>query len=243
MKKNVIILTSGLSGSSVLTGLIARAGYWTGDAIFKKKDYATFENSELIQHNLEIIGHAGYKGSYLEEFAPEAINAIGTLHSKIDMSAYQAFVEHCNQHQPWIWKDPRLWMTIRFWKNLLDLNQCQFILLTRSAVPTWVSSVLRGQIMSMRFSRAYEEGIKRSITEFLQQNGLNHLHVRYDDLILKPAESIEKLNQYLGCSLTVDDLKKVYREPLYKSPGKSWTKLAKAVVIYLKNYSERLDVA
>ena len=31
LNPNVIILTSGISGSSVLTGLISRAGYWTGD--------------------------------------------------------------------------------------------------------------------------------------------------------------------------------------------------------------------
>jgi hypothetical protein len=240
--KNVIILTSGLSGSSVLTGLIARAGYWTGDAMFKKKDYATFENADLIQKNLEIINQVGYKGSYLEEFAPEVINAISTLHTRTDLTAYRAFVEHCNEHQPWIWKDPRLWMTIRFWKNVLDLRQCQFILLTRRSLPIWISSVLRRQIMSFRFSRKYEGGIKQSITDFLQQNQLSYLHVEYDELILKPAETIEKLNRYLGTSLTVNDLKGVYHEPLYQAPGQSWTKLAKAVLIYLKNYSERLDV-
>jgi hypothetical protein len=47
MRKNVIILTSGLSGSSVLAGLIANAGYWVGDETFKKDDYDTFENREL----------------------------------------------------------------------------------------------------------------------------------------------------------------------------------------------------
>jgi hypothetical protein len=36
MKANVIILTSGLGGDSVLTWLISSAEYWTGDPIPKK---------------------------------------------------------------------------------------------------------------------------------------------------------------------------------------------------------------
>ena len=46
---NTIILTSGLTGSSVLTGLLARGGFWAGDRTAKKKDYDTFENEELIR--------------------------------------------------------------------------------------------------------------------------------------------------------------------------------------------------
>src|SRR5690242_9748399 len=58
---NVIILTSGLTGSSVLTGLIARAGYWTGSQTFKK-EYDTFENVELIRLNRDLFAAAGYSG-------------------------------------------------------------------------------------------------------------------------------------------------------------------------------------
>jgi hypothetical protein len=128
MGKNVIILTSGLSGSSVLTGLISRAGYWIGDETFRKAEYDTNENKELIELNLRLFGEAGYKGNYLLEFSQPAMNAIAALEGKIDLSAYRSFVTKCDEHGPWIWKDPRLWLTIRFWKNLLDLEQCRFML-------------------------------------------------------------------------------------------------------------------
>src|SRR5262245_2536579 len=122
MPKNVIILTSGLSGSSVLTGLIARGGLWTGDKTFKKTDYDTFENNELIELNTGLFRKAGYTGNYLLEFSQEAMDRVAGLYGKIDRDVYQSFIEKCNRHQPWIWKDPRLWLTIRFWRPMLDTS-------------------------------------------------------------------------------------------------------------------------
>jgi hypothetical protein len=47
IRKNVIIRTMGLSGNSVLSGLIGRAGYWTGEDTFKKEyDTDLIVNSE-----------------------------------------------------------------------------------------------------------------------------------------------------------------------------------------------------
>jgi hypothetical protein len=242
MAKNVIILTSGLSGSSVLTGLIARAGYWTGDETFQKADYNTNENRELIDLNLKLFAQAGYKGNYLLEYSQPAMDAIAALHGKIDSAPYRAFIEKCQRHWPWIWKDPRLWLTIRYWKNLLDLEQSQFILLTRGTLQSWISSTLRRQITTYRYSKQYEESIKQSAVQFLTENRLPYLSLCYEELIQRPVEAIRRLNEYLETGLTVEDLTNVYRKPLYRNPRNSSFKHAKAMLIYLKNYSERLDV-
>ena len=237
MSKNVIILTSGLSGSSVLTGLISRAGYWTGEGTHKKEDYDTHENQELIELNLNLFRQAGYKGNYLLEYSPEAIDRIAALHTgRTDTQRYADFVAKCNQHQPWIWKDPRLWMTIRFWKHYLPLDNCRFILLTRALMQSWVSATLRRQIRTYTAYRNYEERITESIVAFAAQNKLDHLHVRYEQLIQNPESTIRSLNGYLDTSLTVDALKKVYRKPLFKNPRPSLPDHAKAMMIYLKNY-------
>src|SRR5689334_25193412 len=124
MKKNVIVLTSGLTGSSVLTGLIARAGYWTGDTTFKKRDYETFENARLIELNLRLFKEAGYRGNYLLEFPEPAMKAIAALPEHVDLTDYKSFLQYCDEHGPWVWKDPRLWLTIRFWRNMLNLRDC-----------------------------------------------------------------------------------------------------------------------
>ena len=245
MRKNVINLTSGISGSSVLTGLIGRAGYWPGDTTFKKQKYEiyeTYENQRLIDLNRQLFRAAGYTGNYQMEFSAPAIDAITALNGRIDCQEYRSFVEQCDAHRPWVWKDPRLWLTIRFWRNLLDLSQCQFILLTRDAMQSWVSSILRRQIMTYRYSMSYEGRIRQSIVDFLEGQGLPYLHLEYERLIQQPGDTIASLNRYLGTDLQVDDLKGVYHKPLYKNPRNSFVKHIKASLIYLKNYSERLDI-
>jgi hypothetical protein len=243
MASNAIILTSGLSGSSVLTGLISRAGYWTGDHTYKKTDYDTHENTELIELNTGLFRKAGYGGNYLMEFSREAVDQIAGLYPRIDCSEYRSFVEKCNRHQPWIWKDPRLWMTIRFWNHLLDREQCRFILLTRGPVQSWISSTLRRQIVTYRYKKNYEAGIQAGITAFLEENRLPYLQLSYEDLIQRPDTSIDALNRHLSMQLSVDDLRATYHGPLYKNPRASFSKHVKALLIYAKNYHERLDVA
>ncbi len=240
MKQNIIILTSGLTGSSILAGLLTRAGYWTGET-HKKTDYDTYENKDLIKLNLKLFEEVNYCGNYLLEFPPEVLAKIASLYTKIDTGVYRSFVAACDQHQPWIWKDPRLWLTIRFWKNLVELENCKFLLLTRGLVQSWISSTLRRQITTFRYSRDYEINIQRSLTDFLNENALSYLHLRYEELILSPIKAIDQLNSFLQAGLTVEDLQTVYHRPLFKSPRNSLANHIKAIFIYLKNYSERRD--
>jgi hypothetical protein len=100
---------------------------------------------------------------------------------------------------------------------------------------------LHRRITTYRYAKDYEEQIKASILEFFAGNKLPHLEIRYEDLIQHPAETISSLNRFLGTSLTVDDLRSVYRKPLYKNPRSSMLDILKAVLIYLKNYHERKD--
>jgi hypothetical protein len=241
MKSNVIVLTSGLTGSSVLTGLLSQAGYWTGDRTVKKKDYDTFENAELVRLNQRIFDAAEFKEDYLTHFSPNALARIDSLSQKTDTRAFRAFVEKCNQHGPWIWKDPRLWMTVHFWKDVVDLRSCKFIVLTRSLRQLWVSTILRRQIVSYRASRAYEEHVRDSAIEFLSRNRLSYIVLRYEDIVVRPVPTIAGLNDYLGAELTVNDLKRVYHKPLYKLPASSPLDFAKALLIYAKNYSQRIN--
>jgi hypothetical protein len=239
-KRNIIILTSGLTGSSVLAGLIARTGYWPGDSTHKKKEYDTYENEELVELNRLIFKQAKYHGDYLMDFSPEVLDRIGSLGS--DDGRYAQFMQKCAQHAPWVWKDPRLWLTIRFWEKFLDLDDCNVIVLTRGFRQLWVSTVLRGQIVSYANSKRFEQQVVKSAVGFLESNKVSYIRLKYEDLIVQPLETIAKLNQHLETTLTLNDLKAVYHKPLYKTPGNSVMSFGKAVLKYFKNYSERLDV-
>jgi hypothetical protein len=237
---NVIILTSGLSGSSVLTGLISRSGYWIGDST-QKKEYDTYENTELVKLNMQLFEEAGYTGDYKMEFSLDAIARIASLSGKIDDRPFRHFVDKCDAHGPWIWKDPRLWLTIHFWKDILHLDECNFILLRRKFFHSWVSATLRRRIESYGSLRRYEESIIDSITSFLDREQLPCLQMGYENLIARPEATIHELNTYLATDLTLEDLKMVYRGPLHTIPRSAPIDYAKAILIYLKNYSQRAD--
>ena len=241
-KPNVIILTSGISGSSVLTGLISRAGYWTGESTFKKTEYDTYENQELINLDLELFRHADYTGNYTFDFSADGIARIASLGNTIDDRPFRQFLQTCSLHRPWIWKDPRLWLTIRFWRHLLNLEQCRFILLTRSFSRSWVSSILRRHIRSYASNKRYEQSIRDSLTDFLKSNELPYLHLTFDNLVVRPEKTIRELNAHLGTELSVADLAAIYTKPLYRAPRSSAIDYIKAVLIYIKNYSERMDL-
>jgi hypothetical protein len=237
---NVVILTSGISGSSVLTGLISRAGYWTGD-VTHKKEYDTYENQELIDLNLDLFKRSGYTGNYAMEFSAAGIEGITALAKTADPGPFRGFLRKCEGHQPWVWKDPRLWMTIRFWRQVVNFDECKFILMTRGFKHAWVSSILRRHIRSYGSMKRYEQSIKDSLIAFLDSTQRPYLRITYEDLIFHPERVIGRLNAYLGTTLTVDDLKSIYHLPLYKMPRSSPIDYLKALLIYVKNYSERFD--
>ena len=74
VRDNVIILTGGLSGSSALAGLLSAAGYWSGEDTFKKRDYNTYENAELIRLNRQLMQRVAVGEDYTKRFAARAID-------------------------------------------------------------------------------------------------------------------------------------------------------------------------
>jgi hypothetical protein len=106
----------------------------------------------------------------------------------------------------------------------------------------WVSSLLRRQIRTFQHCKDYEKRVSDSAVAFLQENELPYLHVRYEELMVHPGRTIDQLNGYLQTSLRIADLADIYRRPLYKTPRRSAFDHLKAGLVYVKNYSERVDI-
>ena len=239
MKKNVIILTHGWTGSSAFTALIAQGDYWLGDETFQKIDYNTYENSELVALNNKMIADAGYAGDREHEILTEqAVQDITKRIAALDPAPYRAFAEKLQAAQPWIWKDPRLALTIRAWMQFIDMDSVEFIILTRDDVQSWITSNQRRHIQSMSFTRQYNKAVTDSFKRYLQQQGKGYSEFKFEDLQLQPERTIERLNAQLGIELTMEDVRRVYNKPLYKKSKrlKDWFE---ALAIYLKNFSLR----
>jgi len=156
----------------------------------------------------------------------------------IDHDQLEKFVSKCNNNKPWLWKDPRLWITIRLWARFLDLNEIVFIVLTRDIMQGWISTTIRRQIQTIDHARKYNENVRNSITEFLKENKAMYYDLQYEDLLINSDRVISELNQLAGTSLSLQDFRSVFRGVLGKKQhGLKSASLAYA--IYLKNYRSR----
>lgn len=238
MKKNVIILTHGWTGSSVFTGLLGKAGYNYGEQTVQKTDYDTHENMELVDLNNRMMEELGFKGNHEHRFNQKLVEEMAANAANIDLKPYQEFVERCQNNRPWIWKDPRLTWTIRVWAKMLSFDETAYIILTRDDEQAWISSNLRRHIQSREFTRAYNNGITTSLKKFLSENNQKFLEFEFEDLLLRPELTIKELNHFLDIDLSMSDVKSVYKYPLYKKTKNFKDKLL-ATAIYLKNYAGR----
>lgn len=217
MKENVIILTGGLSGSSVLAGLIARKGYWLGHDTKVIKRYQTNENSRLVDLNIEILKRSGYGWDDAMDIPPPSIPDILAVAEQPDLDPFKSFLCECNANSPWLWKDPRLSYTIFFWKDFIDLNNCKFILMSRSVEQAWTGSVLKGK-MPIAFSdlETVETNCVRHSEAFLKQENIDFFRVTFEDLIVTPDDTIEKINAFLEIDLDIHDFNSIYKGPVRK---------------------------
>lgn len=237
-RKNVIILTTGLAGSSVLAGLLGRAGYWLGRETFSKSDYATHENTELIALNQRLFEVVGYTGNYEMVFDPREPALFSAEDIDLDLTPFQAFISECDDNGPWLWKDPRLWLTVEFWSRLLDLDKIQFVTLTREPMQSWISGTIRRQIQTPAYCRSYIEGITGVIAEFLARHEQVSLELLYEDLLLSPDATIARLNEFLGTDLGLDDLQSVFHGRLGRRQ-RGFADLMRASLIYAANFGQR----
>lgn len=216
MLPNVIILTGGISGSSVLAGLISRAGYWLGHDT-KKVAYDTSENRKLVDLNIQIFRQTGFLTRDIADLPPPSVKKIGNLYKNTPLSRYTEFVQECNSHQPWLWKDPRLCYTVYFWHRLLDLKDIKFLVMSRDLKQTWTGLILRGKFpISLDSITQIHNDCSHSCHEFLSQERVEYLALTFEELILTPEKCIENINCLIGSNLDISDMKAIYRGPLYR---------------------------
>jgi len=233
MNKNIIIVTPGQSGSSVLAGVIATQGYWLGEDTKKKPSFDTHENAGLVDLNIKILEMMGFTGVLKTDMSREFFAKMKRIAESIDSEPFCRFVNECNAHSPWVWKDPRLSFTIHFWDQLMDMEACKFILLTRDPVQNFVRSVLKGKAtLSLGEMKTLRRKYKASWDVFFENRGLDCFKCTFEDMLLNPEAFLERLNRVIGTTLTVADLEGVYKGELHKRRYGPFS-VAKAGLLYI----------
>jgi hypothetical protein len=238
VKKNAIILTPGLTGSSVFAALFGLAGYWLGNHTVQNTDYDTFENAELVALNRELLGALAPGFNHKRRFSIEDIVGIERASQTGELQPCREFLARCMSHSPWLWKDPRLTWTIRVWAKVMDLRQTAFLVLTRDDLQAWISANNRRRIQSMRYTREYNDGITTANIRFLEESRLPFMKASFEDLLLQPEQMLDRLNDFFGLELSMSALRSVCGERLYHR-SRGFKDLVMAALIYARNYHGR----
>ena len=238
---NVIILTTGISGSSVITGFLAKSGLWAGDGtVFKDNitgKYETYENKKLVNLNNSLIKEAGVEFEDKSYYDANLRNKFNGIYAETDATKYNKFIEECNSHSPWIWKDPRLFLTIGFWKNSLDLTSIKVIVLHRNSYELWKSQAIKRMIYSYSYLKSSEDKSRYELLNYLELNNFSFLSLEYEQFTRDPITSINKLNKFIGVSLKKENWDEIYKPTSIISRYK---RTLLAYLIYIKNYKGRI---
>ena len=238
---NVIILTTGLSGSSVMTGFLAKSGLWTGDETAYKENmagtYETFENKKLIELNKSLIKAAELEFDVKCRYDEKARERFNQLYKTIDTTKYKDFLRECDSRSPWIWKDPRLIITIGFWRNFLDLSNTKFIIIHRNCYELWKSQTIKRIVYSYQYLKKSELKTRLDLLSYLDSNGFSYISIEYDLFTAKPTKFIKKLNEFIGTNLQEKDWHDIYRKT---SRYSHYKRTLLSFLIYLKNYHLRI---
>ncbi len=239
-KHNVIILTTGLSGSSLFTKLLCKHGYWCGEKTITKNNYSghynTYENEVLVKLNQTLLDKCQVDFSVQDQFDDKLFAQIEKLSQTIDLKPYTAFIKECDNHQPWVWKDPRLIHTLGFWLKLIDRENCRFLYVARRPWWLWVSFLNKRRLIDYTTLKHYEtQSLSKSINALKSWGGLVELFY-FDDLISNPKTSLGRLNRFLRISISLEDFKQnSHSTPTFEHKAQIQIK---AILIYLKNYQQ-----
>jgi hypothetical protein len=236
--EGVVILTIGWTGSSVLTGLLHAGGFWTGPTVVKP-DYDTYENRELVRLNRQLLDEAGIGERYAETIERDWPVRVERLFERVDLRPFRALVQRSRDSAPWVWKDPRLWVTIPFWACLLPESGVRYILLTREPLQAWISCNLRRQIQSYGYIKRYSDAVESTARRFLEASEARWVEVVYENLLLHPETQLDRLSAFCGRRLDILHLKSIYAGALHRR-NRGPRDLLVAGLVYAKNYRERL---
>jgi hypothetical protein len=239
--KNVIVLTTGLSGSSVLSGVVSESGYWAGnDTVIKDNfsgQYDTYENAELVELNDRLCDIADFLFDDITWYKTNGQQVFEEISDTTETASFREFLSSCKSHQPWIWKDPKVWLTIGFWKNFIDPKSTRIILLRRNGFNLWLSQVVKRIIYDYFYLDRSEKTATAELIKYLNENNLEFIQVKFESLVSDTELELKKINQFLGSNIKLEHWEKIYQKPKFLSSVK---RLFLGLLIYMKNYQTRI---
>lgn len=191
----ILILGMHRSGTSALARLVNLMGAYVGSeqalggpALDNPKGF--WERQDLRQLNDRLLAAAGATWGNIARFN---LHRVSDTERQTLCAEAMAIVHKLDVQRPWTVKDPRLCLTLPFWRELLEVPVCLHI----HRPPLEVTRSLQARDgFSLGFGLALWEVY--SLHAFAASRGLPRLLVSYADLIDDPMAFVERLRQQLG---------------------------------------------
>lgn len=236
-KKNIIVLGSGRSGTSMLAGCFAKSGYFMGDELWDAREAnpkGFFEDREINEINedlLEAVTPSRLKFFGKTFFRHRPIKwqrwlAILPLNIKITSSpALDKRIQKIVNRQPFCFKDPRFSYTLAQWRPFLEntVYICVFrdpATSARSTVKETTDYVKKNPQMDtvLNYSQALTLW-EKMYTHILEKHCIagEWLFVHYEQIVT--GEAFEKIQEFTGTEMDPDFPEKRFNRSSAKDEG------------------------
>lgn len=208
-RRNVIILGSGRSGTSMLTGTLASAGWDVGGKPYPGREAnpkGFFETAEVNGLNEYLICNTAAGESDLGPMQHWLAHLTGSLVFQVD-DELRARMGDLTSRQPFALKDPRFCYTLPAWRD--SLEDTRFICVFREPAVT-AESILREcanadylEGLEMTFEKAIDiwaEMYRRILEEHSQSGEWMFIHA---EQLLTPG-GITRLEEFVGGPVQAD---------------------------------------
>lgn len=202
-RKAVLVLGMHRSGTSLLSGLMAQAGFSIGKSVMPPAEdnpKGFFENQRIVDFNERILNSLGMGWSSWQPLPVDWLEQVSAFADEATSLIEEEFGE---ETQVCI-KDPRMCRLFPFWKDiLLKLRFELYMLLTTRGLGEVSASLQKRDGMSE--SQANVLWLRYNLDALQSSLDLTGLHVSYQDVLEDAGGSLSKISQWLGEPLELNE--------------------------------------
>ena len=217
MPKNVIVVGTPRSGTSLAASIFAGQGYFVADdasAELRRPDHYNpggyWEAEPLIEANVSLFRRVGYEHHNTWVKGPISAAQVAAINQLDAEASHRELVGHYETNGPWVWKDPRLCYTLGYWWPLVDQSNTQVMLVRRDPEETFTSFARIGWREDTASDR--EEVFQRLADHInaaeaaIRESAIPHIEINYSDYRQDPDGVAAQLSSAFGLSLSANDL-------------------------------------
>ena len=203
-RKALLVLGMHRSGTSLLAGLIANAGASIGAAVMPAAEdnpKGFFENQLVVNFNEKLLNSLDLGWASWQRL-PD--NWLASLESKWFEEAARILEAEFQDSEMVCIKDPRICRLLPFWYQVLSANSFRpYCLLTTRHLNEVSASLQKRDGMGK--AQADALWLRYNLDALQGANGLQGLHLSYEQVLEHPGSALEQVSDLVGEQLQVSD--------------------------------------